>query len=171
MSKKNENNETVVEDEYYLPDDSENENVKEDKKTELAILKEKNKAKQLELEDKRFEFEKAEAAKKHEFDEKKLESDTKLEERKIAVTEKANTIAEEQVKADKKKTKLDMIFGIAKIVVPVACTVAGTVVSYKKHRESMIFEETGSYLTATGKDSSQELKDSIKDLKQIDKKI
>ena len=164
--------------EYYLPDEEEAEEevVSEkkpnnDKKLELAILKEQNKAKQLENEAAKLEFEKSEAEAKRAFDEKKLESDTKLEERKIAVSEKANEISEQQIKADTKKAKRERILGYIKAGCGIAGVVFSAAFSWKKFKAGAIFEETGSWRTATGKDGQKAVDDETKELKNLDKKF
>ena len=179
MSKKKTNFDAaeVEQDEYYLPDEEEaEEEVSEkkpanDKKLELAILKEQNKAKQLENEAAKLEFEKSEAEAKRAFDEKKLESDTKLEERKIAVSEKANEISEQQIKADTKKAKRERILGYIKAGCGIVGVGLSTFFSFKKFREAMLFEETNSFRTATGKDAQGCVKDDTKDMKNLDKKF
>ena len=123
-----------------------------DKKLELALLKEQNKARQLELEERKFEFEKFEAEAKREFESKKLETETQLEERKIAVSEKQNEIADKQITEDKKKSKRERIFGYVKAGVGILGVGLSCFFSMKKFHEGMIFEETGSFRTATGKD-------------------
>jgi len=160
-------------DEYYLPDEEEvsEKKSKEDKKLELAILKEQNKAKQLENEANRLAFEKEEAKAKREFDQKKLDAETQLEEKKIKVSEKQNEISEQQVSSDNKKSKREVVLGFVKA----AAGIFGVVISVKaaKNRlyESMKFEETGSFTTATGRDASAMAKDAEKDLKNLDKKF
>lgn len=177
MSKKNY---TTDEEEYYLPDDEEvtaEEEVSEkkssgnDKKLELAILKEQNKAKQLENEAAKLEFEKSEAEAKREFEQKKLETETKLEERKIAVSEESNKIAADQIKADQKKAKRERILGYVKAGVGIAGVTASAIVGMKKFHEGMIFEETNSWRTATGKDGQSAVKDELKNLTNLDKKF
>ena len=172
MSKKT----VETEEEYYLPDDEEvseekpSEN-KEDRKLELAILKEQNKQKQLENEAAKLEFDKSEAEARREFDQKKLETETKLEERKIAVSEKANDIAEEQIKADQKKAKRERVLGYVKAGVGIAGVVISTAVGLKKFHEGMKFEETDSFTSATGKEGRDSVNADLKDLKNLDKKF
>jgi len=165
--------EVESEDEYYLPEDEEGTDEKQpvDKKLELALLKEKNKAAQLELEKERFEFEKTSAEKKHELEEKKLESETQLEERKIAASEKANDVAEKQVEADIKKAKRERILSYIKIGFGAAGVIASSAIGMHKFHQAMKFEETGSFRTATGKDAMQEVKEDQKDLKSLDKRL
>lgn len=178
MGKKNNFDETPAEqevaseDEYYLPEEEEtDEKQPVDKKLELALLKERNKATQLELEKEKFEFEKTSAEKKHELEEKKLESETQLEERKIAASEKANDIAEKQVEADTKKAKRERILSYIKIGFGAAGVIASSAIGLHKFHQAMIFEETGSFRTATGKDAMQEVKEDQKDLKSLDKRL
>lgn len=185
MGKKKNYTPIEEEDDFYLPDDessnetneeevSSEETVKtskEDRKLELAILKETNRQLQLENEAKKLENEQAEAEWKHEFEEKKFESDSRLEERKVAVSEKANDIAEAQIKSDEKKSKKDRILGYVKAGVGIAGVIFSAAFSWKKFKTGAIFEETDSWRTATGKDGCKSMDDSEKDLKNLDKKF
>ena len=165
--------EVASEDEYYLPEDEEETDEKQpvDKKLELALLKEKNKATQLELEKERFEFEKTSAEKKQQLEEKKLESEIQLEERKIAASEKSNDVAEKQIEADIKKAKRERILSYIKIGFGAAGVIASSAIGMHKFHQAMKFEETGSFRTATGKDAMQEVKEDQKDLKSLDKRL
>lgn len=165
--------EVASEDEYYLPEDEEETDEKQpvDKKLELALLKEKNKAAQLELERERFNFEKETARQKYELEEKKLESEIQLEERKIATSEKTNELTEKQITSDEKKAKRERILSYIKIGFGAAGVIASSAIGMHKFHQAMKFEETGSFRTATGKDAMQEVKEDQKDLKSLDKRL
>ena len=184
MGKKR-NHSIEEEEEFFLPEDEavesgEEEEVsseetvktsKEDRKLELAILKETNRQLQLENEAKKLENEQAEAEWKHEFEEKKFESDSRIEERKVAVSEKANDIAEAQIKSDEKKSKRERVLGYVKAGVGIAGVIFSAAFSWKKFKTGAIFEETNSWRTATGKDGQKAMDDEAKDLKNLDKKF
>ena len=182
---KKKNHSNIEEEEFYLPEDEavesgEEEEVsseetvktsKEDRKLELAILKETNRQLQLENEAKKLENEQAESQWKHEFEEKKFESDSRIEERKVAVSEKANDIAEAQIKSDEKKSKRERVLGYVKAGVGIAGVIFSAAFSWKKFKTGAIFEETNSWRTATGKDGQKAMDDEAKDLKNLDKKF
>ena len=185
MSKKNyqepkvETEEINEEDEYYLDDDVETE-VKEkpNKKAEADLLKAQNQAKQLELEEKKLEFEIEEAKAKREFESKKLDLELKkldydkeLEEKKIIVEQDKNEI--ERTKADNENAnaKKERVSGYIKSGIGLAGVAVSTAFSAWAFLSAMKFEETGSFRTSVGKIAQGFTKGTASKLENVKKEL
>ena len=170
-----ENVETEVEDEYYLADEPEEEvketESKNDKKTQIELLKAENEAqklaneaKKLELEERKLNIDQEKANADRELELKRIDNEKEIEEKKVKVEEA-------KAENEKKAAKRDLIakWGVAGI--GLIGTGLSIYFSRKAFLESMYFEETGTFRTAVSKQAQAGITNTVKKLENVKKDL
>ena len=151
---------------------------KPNKKAEADLLKAQNQAKQLELDERKLEFEIEEAKAKREFESKKLdlelkklENDRQLEEKKIEIEADKNEIERQKAENDDKNAKKERTSGYIKAGIGLAGVAVSTAFSAWAFLSAMKFEESGSFRTSVGKIAQGFTKGTASKLENVKKEM
>lgn len=162
------------EDEYYLVDEPEEEvkeSKKDDKKTQIELLKAENEAqklaneaKKLELEERKLNIDQEKANADRELEQKRIDNEKEIEEKKVKVEEA-------KAENEKKAAKRDLIakWGVAGI--GLIGTGLSIYFSRKAFLESMYFEETGTFRTSVSKQAQAGITNTVKKLENVKKDL
>lgn len=170
--------EEYVETNEYSEDDFEGAEVVETKPKDANLMKVQNQAKQLEIEEKRLNFEMEEAKAKRELDSKKLDLELKkldydkeLKEKEIAVEEKKAKTDAERAENEKKDAKKERISGYVKAGLGLGGVIMSSLFSAWALMTTLKFEESGSVRTSGGKYAQALCKNSGQKLENVKKEL
>ena len=162
-------------------DNGDNKNFTNRVKAFDSMLKAKNQEAQIALDSKKLEFEIEQAKEtavreqqKINIELEKIKADALREQQRMAIEEQKINIELQKIAAgqcqlefEKKKSKRDGIFGWVKAGLGFLAALISALFGLKIHRESMRFEETGSYTTATGKNGLNKAQKSADELAKV----